>query len=225
MIGWEDPIGKKIDIAGEGIVTGVVKDFNFKSLRTKIEPVALTPYPALYDNMLIRISSGKFSETLDFLRSEWKELFGETVFEYSFLDEDFRKMYEKDTIIMTIITVVSVLSLFISCIGLLGLVIFTTDSRTKEIGIRKVAGSTSLEILGMLSIEFILWILIALALSIPVIVTFMHRWLADFAYRIRLGWWFFVLTGVLAIIFSLLMVSWHTMHIARKNPVDCLRHE
>jgi len=225
MIGWEDPLGKKIDIAGEGIVTGVVKDFNFKSLRSQIEPVALTPYPHLYDNMFVRISTGKINETLGFLRDEWKKIFNETVFEYSFLDEDFMKMYKKDTMIMRIVTTVSVLSLFISCIGLFGLVIFTTDSRTKEIGIRKVAGSTSREILAMLSIEFILWILIALAASVPVIISLMHRWLADFAYRISLGWWFFALAGMLTIVFSLLTVSWHTWYIAGKNPVDCLRHE
>jgi putative ABC transport system permease protein len=225
MTGWEDPLGKKIDIAGEGIVTGVVKDFNFKSLHKEIEPVALTPYPSLYDHMLIKISTGKFYETINFLRAEWKKFFHETVFEYSFLDEDFQKMYEKDTTIMKMITVVSVLSLFISCIGLFGLVIFTTDSRTKEIGIRKVSGSTSREILAMLSAEFILWIFIALAAATPLIITLMHKWLEGFAYRIRLGWWFFVLTGVLTIVFSLFTVGWHTWHIARKNPVDCIRHE
>ncbi len=224
-IGWKDPVGRQIDIIGKGTVIGVVRDFNFKSLRTGIEPVALAFYPELFDNLMVKVSSGNIRELIGFLKTRWEELFPGTSFEFSFLSEDFQKMYKKDTTIMRIMTYVSILSLLISCIGLFGLVVFTTDAKTREIGIRKVAGSTSRGIIVMLNMEFIRWILVSLLISIPVILVIMQKWLAGFAFRISLSWWFFVLSGGLTIAFTLLTTSWHTWHIARKNPADCLRHE
>ncbi|HEX2970201.1 MAG TPA: ABC transporter permease [Bacteroidales bacterium] len=225
MTGWNDPIGKEYDIIGKGRVAGIVKDFNFKSLHTAVEPVALVAFPRLYDNLMIKVSSGDIREVITFLKMKWEVLFPGTSFEYTFLSEDFQKMYEKDTTIMQIITFVSILSLFISCIGLFGLVVFTTDSKTREIGIRKVAGSTSAEIIYMLNMEFIKWILISLLISVPVIALFMQRWLDGFAYRINLSLKYFVIAGALTIMFTLLTTSWHTWRIGRKNPADCLRHE
>lgn len=224
-IGWDDPIGRQLDIVGRGTVTGVVKDFNFKSLHSAMEPVALTYYPDLFDNLMVRISAANVSETIAFLKAKWEELFPDTPFEYTFLSDDFQKMYEKERSMTRIIAFVGLLSLFISCIGLYGLVVFTLDSRVKEIGIRKVAGSTSQRIIVMLNMEFVKWIMVSLLISIPVVFYFMQRWLEGFAYRIRLGWWFFVFSGALAVIVTLLTISWHTWRIASKNPADCLRYE
>jgi putative ABC transport system permease protein len=123
------------------------------------------------------------------------------------------------------ITSVSVLALFISCIGLFGLVLFTTDRRIKEIGLRKVAGSTSGGIIVMLNLEFIKLIMISFFISCPIIIYSMHKWLNNFAYRINLSWWIFAAAGLVSILISLLTVSWHTWYIASRNPIECLKHE
>jgi len=126
---------------------------------------------------------------------------------------------------LKIFTYVSIMSLFISCIGLFGLVLFTIDRRIKEIGIRKVAGSTSFGIIVMLNMEFIRWILVSFIISCPIIIYFMHRWLENFAYRIDLKWWMFACAGIITMIVSLLIVSGHTLYAASKNPAECLKHE
>jgi putative ABC transport system permease protein len=190
MIGWNDPIGKQFELPGmkrKGQVIGVVKDFNFKSLYNEIEPLAIVNYPQLYDNLMIKISTQNIPVTIDFLSNKWKSLFHQAPFEFSFLSDDFQKLYEKDTSTLKMITYVSIISLFISCIGLFGLVLFTVDRRIKEIGLRKVAGSTSFGIVKMLNIEYIKWILVSFVISCPLIAFFTHKWLETFAYRINLS--------------------------------------
>lgn len=224
-IGWDDPIGKRFDIIGKGVVIGVIKDFNFKSLHNELKPLALTYYPEEFDNLMIKISSENIPNTLDFLKKKWESLFPQYPFEFTFLNDDFQKMYKKETTISLIITYISLMALFVSCIGLFGLVLFTIDSRIKEIGLRKVAGSTTSRIVIMLNLEFIKWILVSFIIACPIIIYSMHKWLQNFAYRINLSWWIFALAGVITIIISLLTVSWHTWNTATKNPVDCLKHE
>ena len=152
MLGWKEPLGKQFEILdiGRGYVTGIVRDFNYKSLHSDVEPLALTVYPDIFDNLMIKISTENIPGTIDFIKDTWKKLFPGTSFEYSFLNDDFQKLYEKETLTLKMITYVSILSLFISCIGLFGLALFTTDRRIKEIGLRKVAGSTSGGIILML---------------------------------------------------------------------------
>jgi putative ABC transport system permease protein len=224
-IGWDDPIGKRFDIIGKGAVVGVIKDFNFKSLHNELKPLALTYYPEQFDNLMIKISTENIPNTLDFLKKKWESLFPQYPFEFTFLNDDFQRMYKKETTTSLIITYISLMALFVSCIGLFGLVLFTIDSRIKEIGIRKVAGSTTGRIVIMLNLEFIKWILLSFVISCPVTVLFMQKWLENFAYRVNLSWWIFVFAGLITIIISLLTVSWHTWKTATKNPVDCLRHE
>jgi putative ABC transport system permease protein len=224
-IGWNDPLGKQFDIVGIGQVIGIVKDFNFKSLYSKIEPVALTIYPKVFDNLMIKISPDNIPNTIDFLHDKWKSLFPRTLFEYSFLSDDFQKLYEKEARTLKMITCISILSLFISCIGLLGLVLLTIERRIREIGLRKVSGSTSGEIVVMLNLEFVKWILVSFLISCPVIIYSMHKWLQSFAYRITLSWWMLASAGLIALIISLLTVSWLTFYTATRNPAECLRHE
>jgi len=224
-IGWDDPIGKRFDIIGKGEVVGIVKNFNFKSLHNELKPVALTFYPSLFDNLMIKISAENIPNTMDFLKKKWDSLFPQYPFEFTFLNDDFQKMYKKETTTSLIITYISLLALFVSCIGLFGLVLFTIDNRIKEIGIRKVAGSTTGKIIAMLNLEFIKSILVSFIIACPIIIYFMQKWLENFAYRINLSWWIFASAGMITIIISLLTVSWHTWNTATKNPVDCLRHE
>jgi putative ABC transport system permease protein len=223
--GWDDPIGKQFDIIGKGVVVGVVKDFNFKSLHNELKPVALTYYPEQFDNLMIKITTENIPKTLDFLKKKWGSLFPQYPFEFTFLSDDFQKMYIKETTTSLIITYISIMALFVSCIGLFGLVLFTIDSRIKEIGLRKVAGSTTVRIVIMLNLEFIKWILVSFIIACPIIIYSMNKWLENFAYRINLSWWIFAFAGLITMIISLLTVSWHTWNTATKNPVDCLKHE
>jgi putative ABC transport system permease protein len=227
MTGWAEPLGKQFEICdiGKGFVAGIVRDFNYKSLHSGVEPVALTFYPDVFDNLMIKISAVNVPGTIDFLNKSWEKLFPQTPFEFSFLNDDFQKLYEKETMTLKMITAVSILSLFISCIGLFGLVLFTTDQRIKEIGLRKVAGSTSGGIIVMLNLQFIRWILISFFISCPIIIYFMQKWLESFAYRINLSWWIFASAVGISILISLMTVSWHTLYIASRNPVECLKHE
>lgn len=227
MIGWKEAVGKQFEISGigKGSVIGIVKDFNFKSLYSDMEPLALTYYPKAFDNMMIKISSENIPSTIDFLHKKWKSMFTGSVFEYSFLSDDFQKLYEKENLTLKLITWVSIFSLFISCIGLFGLVLFTIDGRIREIGIRKVSGSGSGEIIIMLNQEFIKWVLAAFMISVPLIIYFMHKWLQSFAYRTSIRWWIIVLAGLMVLIVSLLTISWQTFRTATRNPAECLRHE
>jgi putative ABC transport system permease protein len=227
MIGWKEPVGRQFEIVGigRGKVIGIVKDFNFKALYSEIEPVALAYYPAAFDNLMIKISAENTTAGIEFIRGKWKNLFAQAPFEFSSLTDDIRKMYEKESVTLRIITYISIMALFISCIGLFGLVLFTIDNRIKEIGLRKVAGSTARKIVVMLNLEFIRWIIVSFIIACPLIIYFMQRWLENFAYRIGLHWWILAFAGIITVIISLLTVSWHTWHTAAKNPVECLRHE
>jgi len=224
-IGWDNPIGKQMDIIGKGIVVGVVKDFNFKSLYTGIRPVAIAFYPDLFDKLFIKVSANNIPGTIAFLNQKWQSFFPQYPFEYSFLSDDFARMYQKDLVTDRIITTASLIALVISCIGLFGMVLLTIESRIKEIGIRKVNGSTSWGITSMLNFEYIKWITISFIISCPLSYFFMQKWLENFAYKIDLRWWIFALAWLLTASVSMLTVSWNTLRVAIKNPVDCLRHE
>ncbi len=224
-IGWDDPIGKQFDIVGKGEVVGVVRDFNFKSLHNALEPAALTFYPELFDNLMLKISTGNIPGTLDFLKRKWESLFPQYPFEYSFLSDDFQKMYEKDNTTFRIITYVSLMALFIACIGLFGLVLFSIDQRVKEIGIRKVSGASSGIILLLFNMEFIKRILVSFIISCPIIIYFMQNWLDNFAYRIKLSWWMFAFSGIITLVLSITIVTLLTFYTSTRNPAECLRSE
>jgi len=223
--GWKDPLGKQFNILGPGEVIGVVRDFNFKSLHTTIEPLAITYYPKAFDNLLIRISAEDISGALEFIKGKWESLFPSDRFEYTFLNDDLNKQYIKETTFSNIITALSILALIISCIGLFGLVLFTLEGRIKEIGIRKVSGSSTGTIVLMLNLEFFRLIILAFLISSPIIFYSMHKWLTNFAYRIEIGFWIFVTSGIITLLFSLLTISWHTWKFSLKNPVECLKYE
>ena len=223
MIGWDDPIGKQFDIVGKGKVVGVIKDFNFKSLHNEIKPAALTFYPKLFDNLLLKISAENIPNTLDFLKRKWESFFPQYPFEYSFLSDDFQKMYKKETATFMIITYVSLMALFIACMGLFGLVLFSIDQRVKEIGIRKVTGASSGIILLLFNMEFNKRILISFIISCPIIVYVMQRWLENFAFRIDLHWWMFAFSGLLTLGLSIVIVTLLTFYTSTRNPAECLR--
>jgi len=224
-IGWSDPISKQFDIVGKGEVIGVIRDFNFKSLHNLLEPVALTYFPERLDNLMVRISAENIPNTIHFLSKKWASFFPQYPFDFTFLSEDFQKLYEKEVKTSRIIMYVSFMALFIACIGLFGLVLFTVDRRVKEIGLRKIAGASSGTIMLLFNMEFIRRIIISFLVACPVTIYIMQKWLQNFAYRINISWWMFAFAVLIPLGLSTILVSWLTWYESTRNPADCLRHE
>jgi putative ABC transport system permease protein len=222
----DDPIGKELRVWDlKKRIIGVVEDYHFESLHNKIIPMAMRIDPNGYFQACVKISSHNIPDTLAFLENRWKEIYPEYPFEYRFLDQTIQNQYRAEQAIGKIVTVFTILALFISCLGILGLSSYTAEQRTKEIGIRKVLGATVSSIVKHISREFVVLVAIANVIIWPLAYFIMNRWLERFAYRISIGWWSFVLTGVGVLVVSLLTVSWQILRAATANPVDSLRYE
>jgi putative ABC transport system permease protein len=224
-LGWDSPIGKEFKLVYKGPVIGVVRDFHFKPLHQKIEPVALYIYPRLFQYISVRISPSNIPSVLNFLKQKWQELVPGQVFQYSFLDEDFDSLYKAEMRLGRIFTVVTFLAIFIACLGLFGLAAFEAEQRTKEIGIRKVLGASISGLVLLLSKEFTKWVLLANIVAWPVAYYAMNRWLQNFAYRIHIGPLVFIQSAVLALIIALMTVGYQAVKAAFANPVETLRYE
>ena len=144
---------------------------------------------------------------------------------YSFFDEWFASMYQKEERFAKTIALFALLAVAISCIGILGLAIFMSEQKTKQIGIRKVNGATTWQVMLMLNIDFVKWVAIAFVIATPIAYYAMDKWLQNFAYRTQLSWWVFALAGLMALVIALLTVSWQSWLAARRNPVEALRYE
>lgn len=222
----EDIIGKKFDQWGRaGVVIGVVKDFNYISLHRNIEPLTLPLEPFACRYLSLKVKSGNHSQAIAEVERIWKELAPHRPFLYSFLDEDFNRQYQSDLRFRKIFTIFSVLAILIACLGLLGLATYTAEQRTKEIGIRKVLGASVTGIVALLSIDFVKLVLVSIVIASPIAWWAMNKWLADFAYRIDIQWWFFAAAGVAAVLIALATVSWQAIRAAGANPVESLRTE
>jgi putative ABC transport system permease protein len=227
QIGWDNPIGQKFKIGDFdwGTVIGVVKDFNFRSLHHKIEPVALCVYRPWLFQISVRIGTEDTSQTLEYLKKKLQPYRGEQPFLFSFLDEDFSRLYQNEEKSRQIFGIFSLLAIVISCMGLLALASFTAEQKTKEIGIRKILGSSVLDIMVMLSWRFTKWVILANIIALPVAWYVMNRWLQSFAYRIQTGMDIFLLASGIALLFSLATVSFKVFKAASANPVNSLRYE
>jgi putative ABC transport system permease protein len=222
----EDPIGKELTVWDlSKRIIGVVEDYHFESLHNEIIPMAMRIDPQGYYQACVRISPKRISDTLAFLESKWKEIYPEYPFEYRFLDETIANQYRSEQAIGKIVTVFTVLALFISCLGIFGLSTYTAEQRTKEIGIRKVLGATVSSIVRHISKEFVVLVFLSNVMIWPLSYFALNRWLQTFAYRISIGWWTFVLTGIAVLAVSLLTVSGQILRAATANPVDSLRYE
>lgn len=233
-LGWEHPLGKTITYPGGGgskyQVIGVMKDFNFVTLRSPITPFALfhtasKTYGIPRSCIVVRIARDDMEKTIKLLESEWKAVSPTAPFEYQFLDRSLESQYESEHQFGKLFLVFSLLTIFIACIGLLGLVSFSTEQRTKEIGVRKVLGASVSGIVGLLSKELIKFVLIANLFAWPLAYIAMSRWLENFAFRIEIGWWVFALSGGMAVLVALLTVSFQSLRAALASPVESLRYE
>jgi putative ABC transport system permease protein len=220
-------VGKKFNQWGRsGTVIGVVKDFNFRSLHQAVEPLTLRyGYPWSLNRISVSIKPGDVSATLAGLKKTWDALAPQRPFMYHFLDESFGGQYESDRHFQQLFTLFSLLAIAIACLGLFGLSTFMAQQRVKEIGIRKVLGSSAAGIVVLLSKDFIKLVLIAAAVAVPFCWWAMNKWLSDFAYRITIGPLVFVEAGVIALAVAILTIAWQSVKAAGANPVKSLRSE
>jgi putative ABC transport system permease protein len=224
-MGLESPLGKGVYWADyKGKIIGVIKDFHFSSLHEEIEPLLMRMYWGL-DNIFIRIRPDNISGTIAFMKQTLKGLLPSYTFEYEFLDTRIENLYLAEQRMEKILIFSTIIAIFISCLGLLGLASFTAEQRTKEIGIRKVLGSTVAGVVFLLSKEFIKWVLLANLIAWPVAYFAVHNWLQNFAFRTNIGWEIFLLSGSMALVISLLTVCYQSIKAAVANPVDSLRYE
>jgi putative ABC transport system permease protein len=232
QFGFTDPIGKHVsmfnDPQGKTLKTytviGVVKNFHFESLRRGISPLALTLTPNS-GAAVFRLGVNDPTALMKRIEATWKQLAPGQPFSYSFLEDDFEAMYRAEQRVGTLVLVFSVLAILVACLGLFGLAAYMAEQRTKEIGIRKVLGASVPGLVWLLSKDFLKLVFVALLIATPLAWWAMSRWLEDFAYRIDLEWWVFVLAGVLAIAIALLTVSFQSVKAALMNPVKSLRTE
>ena len=235
-LGFQKPeqvIGKLMTIAGESVkkpIVGVVKDFNLFSLRDQVEPGVLTTQRGNYRTLALNLSTQQggteaIRQLLKQVETAWTATFPEFVFTYEFLDETLANFYKSEQQTYLLFQLLAGIALFIGCLGLYGVVAFMAETRTKEVGVRKVLGASTAHIFGLFSIDFVKLVLIALVLSSPVAWYIMHKWLQKFAYKIDIEWWMFALAGLLAVTIALITVSFQSIKAAFMNPVTSLRSE
>jgi putative ABC transport system permease protein len=227
IIGYANPIGRNLKFRGvQGKIIGVLKDFHFSSLHEQIRPLII-PFGEreTYGTALIRTQPGKTKEALASLKSLYKQLNPNFQFSYTFSDEEYNKLYNDEQIIGKLSDAFAFLAIFISCLGLLGLAMFTAEQRTKEIGIRKIVGANVASLFVLLSQEFLILVVIALFIASPVAWYAMNKWLQGFAYHTPLQLWMFALSGGLIVFIALATVSFQAIKAALVNPIKNLRSE
>ncbi len=223
--GIKNPVGKKFKLWQlEGTIIGVLEDYNYASLKKAIEP-AIFYYGAENWTMYIKTSGRDAPKAIASVQRNWKTYEEDMPFQYSFLDEDFNKLYQSDEKAGVLIKVFATVAILISCLGLFGLITFMAQVKTKEISIRKVLGANILNITLMLTREFVLLILMAFIIATPISWYSMNKWLQNFAYKINLQWYMFVAAGVIALMIALITVGFQAIKAAIANPVKSLRVE
>ncbi len=231
VMGLEEPIGKQFfcpmpfNMSKDGKIIGVVKDFHFRSLHEKIEPLILAIAPGWYTDMYVKMRSQELPATLAHIEKTFLTLAPDFAFEFSFLDEDMDSLYKTEMRLGSLVKYGAVIAIFIACLGLFGLAAFTAEQKTKEIGIRKVLGASVSNIAVLLTKEFTVWVLIANVIAWPVGYFVMKKWLENFAYRIDIPVRAFVLSGLLVFVLSLLTVCHKAIKAALANPISSLRYE
>jgi putative ABC transport system permease protein len=219
-------IGKHFGFDSAGYIVGIARDFNFNSLHNKIETMFMFNQPQWgFSTVSVKIDGAKADQALAFIGDTWRSIFPDHPFEYQFLDDHFKEVYRADQQVTTMITVLAILAIFISCLGLFGLASYSAEKRIKEIGIRKVMGASVQNLVSLLSRHFVRLVLWANLIAWPLAWYTIHRWLEDYAYRIPMSWWVFVLAGILAMVIALVTVSILAFRAAVANPVKSLRVE
>jgi putative ABC transport system permease protein len=232
LLGFADPLNKPLyrleDLENKKLreyhIVGVVKDFNFNSLRQNVSPLAFF-LGEDQGSIAVRLKTDDLKNVIGQIERKWKSMAPDQPFTYSFMDDDFNNLYQAEQRVGTISLSFSVLAIFIACLGLFGLVTFAAEQRTKEIGIRKVLGATVVNIVQLLSKDFMKLVLLSAVVAFPVAWWAMQKWLQDFAYRIGIGWQVFAIAGFIAAAIALATVCFQAVRAALANPVKNLRTE
>jgi putative ABC transport system permease protein len=207
-------------------VIGVVRDFNYLGLQQKVAPQIFLRFPNEQPNhFFVRLKPGNPAKALASMETEWKKILPDYPIRYNFLDEDLGRFYQSEERLGNIIGAAGGLSIFLACMGLLGLSVLAVSNRTKEIGIRKLLGASLTTIFQLITKDFLRLVVIAFAVATPVVWWLMDRWLQGYAYRIRIEWWVFVLTGVTISGLALFTVGFQAIKAAVANPVKSLKAE
>ncbi len=226
LAGIFDPVGKKLERGGEKMeIIGVVKDFHFASLKTKIDPLMLTFNPEGFNATLVKISDLDVSKTLPYINTIFKKYNKSFIFDYSFVSDLYNKLYKKETELGGLILSFSIITIAIASIGLFGLISFIVGRKTKEIGVRKILGASVMRIVWLIVKEFFLLLVIALVIALPAAYYLANSWLQDFVYRIDISIWMFVLATSIIVLVAFLSISQQVVKAAIANPVDSLRSE
>lgn len=224
--GIKDPIGKKFKLWQiDGTIIGVVKDFHFASMKSKIEPAVFYNFSGDMYRIYIKTTGQDASKAIAAAGQVWKKYNPGFAFNYAFLDETFNNLYESEQRTGTLFNIFAGIAILISCLGLFGLATFTAQVRTREIGVRKVIGASVGSIIALLAKDFIRLVVLAILLAVPVSWYLMNKWLQDFAYKINIGWTVFLVSGLIAIAIALVTISFQSVKAAIANPVKSLRTE
>ena len=226
-MGYQNPVGRPMSWGDKkGTIIGVLKDFHFNSLHEAIEPLVIRlANNQNWGTILLRTEPGKTQEVITALAKLCKPLNPDFTFSYQFSDQEFAKLYNSEQVVNKLSSYFSFLAIFISCLGLLGLAMFTAEQRVKEIGIRKVLGASVTSLFTLLSAEFLWLVVIALIIASPLAWYAMNKWLQTFAYHTPVQWWMFALSGGLIVLIALATVSYQAIKAALVNPIKSLRSE
>ncbi len=229
LLGFSSPqaaIGKSIIRGGrKWEVVGVIDNYHQKSLRYPLEPMLLLPSYSPNSPISVKVNSGDLLSTIAGIKKTFNDFFPGNYFNYYFLDARYNEQYANDRLFGTAFSIFAGFAIFIACLGLLGLSLFATMQRTKEIGVRKVLGASVGNIVFLLSGDFIRLVIVAIVIASPLAWFIMHRWLQDFAYRTDIAWWLFAVAGLLAVAIALATISFQAIRAALTNPVKSLRTE
>ncbi len=226
-MGIKDPIGKWVSAWNKkGHIIGILKNYNTNSLHERIRPLIIDvkEYEG-FGVVLVRTEAGKTREAIESLQEVYKAINPEYPFSVRFVEEDQNRMYQSERMVTKLSNVFAGLAIAISCLGLLGLIMFSAEQRTREIGIRKALGATVTSIVGLLSRDFVKIVVISFVIATPFAAWLMTQWLNGFAYRIALSWWIFASAGIAALLIALFTISFQAFQSASANPVDSLRSE
>lgn len=227
IMNLKDPIGQKVKLWGQYNmeIIGVVKDFHFESLHRQVNPLFFRLSPDQTWNVLVRLESGKEKEAIATLTELYKTFNPGFIFEYQFHDQEYARLYQSEQRVASLSGYFAGIAILISCLGLFGLATFSAERRVKEIGIRKALGSSSFNIVLLLSRDFTLMVLLSIVLALPVSYWLLDQWLQRFAFRVGLEAWYFLLAGVIALVIAWVTVASQAIRAASVNPVQSLRNE
>jgi len=222
----KEPLGHTINLQGRmATISGVVKDFHFESLNQPVSPLILFCKNNVQNLLYIKTSNHGTKSALASIEKFWKEYCPDRLFSYSFLDENFERLYQTDIRMGKLLYIFAFIAIVISCLGLFGLITFAAETKIKEIGIRKVLGAKVSDIVTMLSKEYLILVSIAMLIAFPLAYYWLDKMLQDYAYRIDIKWWMFALAGIITIVLTLVTVGWKAIKAATANPVKALKSE